>query len=299
MNNNFVRALAFSPDGRLLAAGDGTGYGDLWLWEAATGQLRFTVPDVRVGLDNSFCFRPDGQFLACIDRDNALKLLHVPDETVCCVLAGSQSPIEVIRFSPDGSLLAALGRDGTLFIWQLAPDGSVLRQVHFQGRSANADFWNLAFSPDSQAVAFQLDTNNLGIFAVRHGELRCSMTELLYGVGSLAFSRDSAFLITGSADGRVRVWDAATGECRAALTGHESTVRSLAVNVADGRIASGGDDGAIRLWDIPAGECTLTLAPPRPYEGLDITGAVGLSPTRVETLKTLGAATDTSAGKPE
>jgi WD40 repeat protein len=57
----------------------------------------------------------------------------------------------------------------------------------------------------------------------------------------------------------------------------------------DGRVASGGDDSIIRVWDSQTGACDLTLIQPGPYEGLDINGAVGLSPAQTATLKALGA----------
>ena len=110
-------------------------------------------------------------------------------------------------------------------------------------------------------------------------------------MGSLAFSRDSAFLIAGSVDGRVHVWNAATGEHQRVLAGREGMVRSMDVNPANGRVAGGDDGGIIRIWNIQTGACELTLAPPGPYEGLDISDAVGLSPAQVETLKALGAVT--------
>jgi WD40 repeat protein len=194
-----------------------------------------------------------------------------------------------MHFSPDGSLLASLDREGTLFVWQMAEGSTAMQKTHFQGNSTNADFWNLVFSPDSRLIAVQLEADSLGIFGARAGWLRCTVAETLYGVGSLAFSRDNAFLITGSEDGRVRVWDAATGALQMVLAGHEGIVHSFAANLVDGRVASGGDDGVIRIWDIETGTCELTLTQPRPYEGLDITGASGLSPAQAATLQTLGA----------
>jgi WD40 repeat protein len=57
----------------------------------------------------------------------------------------------------------------------------------------------------------------------------------------------------------------------------------------DNMVVSGSIDGTIKLWDIHTGECIRTLRPPRPYEGMNITGATGLTDAQRETLKQLGA----------
>jgi WD40 repeat protein len=54
-------------------------------------------------------------------------------------------------------------------------------------------------------------------------------------------------------------------------------------------LASSSDDQTIRFWDIQTGECLKILRSERPYEGMDITGAVGLTEAQKVTLKALGA----------
>jgi WD40 repeat protein len=58
----------------------------------------------------------------------------------------------------------------------------------------------------------------------------------------------------------------------------------------DGRIiASSSQDQTIKLWDVQTGNCLKTLRADRPYEGMDITGAMGLTEAQKATLKALGA----------
>jgi WD40 repeat protein len=58
----------------------------------------------------------------------------------------------------------------------------------------------------------------------------------------------------------------------------------------DGKtIASSSDDGTIRLWDVATGECMKILRSERPYEGMNITGVVGLTGAQKMSLKVLGA----------
>lgn len=57
-------------------------------------------------------------------------------------------------------------------------------------------------------------------------------------------------------------------------------------------MVTGNEDGTIKLWNFHTGECIRTLRPPRPYEGMNITGATGLTDAQRETLKALGAVED-------
>jgi hypothetical protein len=52
---------------------------------------------------------------------------------------------------------------------------------------------------------------------------------------------------------------------------------------------SGGEDSTIAVWDVHTGACQMVLHPPRPYEGMHITGATGLTDAQRETLQALGA----------
>jgi WD40 repeat protein len=80
-----------------------------------------------------------------------------------------------------------------------------------------------------------------------------------------------------------------SGESLKVLRGHNNRITSLS-HSPDGQIlASTGDDGTIKLWDMRTGECLKTLRSDRPYERMDITGAIGLTEAQKASLKALGA----------
>jgi WD40 repeat protein len=59
---------------------------------------------------------------------------------------------------------------------------------------------------------------------------------------------------------------------------------------ADGTlIASSSRDETVKLWDVLTGECIKTYREPRPYEGLNIHGATGLTSAQKAKLIALGA----------
>jgi WD40 repeat protein len=58
----------------------------------------------------------------------------------------------------------------------------------------------------------------------------------------------------------------------------------------DGRtFVSSSQDETIKIWDVSTGECKKNLRADRLYEGMNITGATGLTEATKATLKALGA----------
>lgn len=74
--------------------------------------------------------------------------------------------------------------------------------------------------------------------------------------------------------------------------GHTEWVETLAFSPDGAMLASGSYDGTIKLWNVETGKCIRTMYLPRPYEGMNITGATGLTDAQCETLKALGAVED-------
>ena len=87
----------------------------------------------------------------------------------------------------------------------------------------------------------------------------------------------------------MKLWDAHDGKCLKTLSGHANVVRSLAFNPKGDCLASVSEDETIKLWNVETGECFKTLRCDRPYEGMDITGASGLTDAQKVTLQVLGA----------
>jgi WD40 repeat protein len=132
----WARTVAFSPDGRILAAGGVGGSG--FLWDLANRQQAATFGTTsEYGDMTSVAFSPDGTLLANGDTQRTGEynvdcwsvgtgdlaafngcLLPVEDEQGETVGIGAhRSQINSVAFSPDGTLLAAGDHDGALWIY--------------------------------------------------------------------------------------------------------------------------------------------------------------------------------------
>jgi WD40 repeat protein len=150
-----VNALAFSPDGTILASG---GRGPVKLWDATTGL--FLLDLYSVDFARGLGFSPDGKQLAVSTEPRfgrlSVSLWDLEFGRGMQILRGLASPVTIVAFSPDGSKLAALSHTWEVGLWDLAT-GQLLRVIEVP-KGASADNAALALSRDGERLAFSAGT---------------------------------------------------------------------------------------------------------------------------------------------
>src|SRR5262249_44913769 len=107
--NNYIYALAFSPDDTLLVAGDGKGYTRFY-----DVRLRRALPGRREHLARIWhlAFTPDGRSFATCSDDGTIKLWNVITQRSALTLRSHGRAVATIAFSLDGLWMASSGADG-------------------------------------------------------------------------------------------------------------------------------------------------------------------------------------------
>ena len=237
-----VNGVAFSPDGKLLAAGSGDNM--VMLWDAASGkEVRTLAATSSVG---SVAFSPDGKLLAAGSGDNTLILWDVASGQEVRTLTAT-STVGSVAFSLDGKLLASGSWDkSTVTLWDVA-SGQEVRTL--TGHTGGVDSV-VAFSPDGQLLASgSWDNSTMTLREVATGQEINTFNGHNGGVYSVAFSPDGKLLASGSNDKTVKLWDVASGQEVGTLKGYTGRVSSVAFS-PDGKLLAAGSGDEVTLSEV-------------------------------------------------
>jgi WD40 repeat protein/uncharacterized caspase-like protein len=254
----FVRSVAFSPDGTLLAS-CGNDH-KIKIWDVASGQELRTL-NGHEGYVLAVSFSPDGLMLASLGyEDNAIKLWNVETGDLQRTITNDHAQFDSVSFSPDGKTLASgngTNSNGTgtpgIDFGDVA-NGKLVKTLNTSGGSISA----LAFAADGKLlVSGNLDGlvqlwDPLSGKAVR--EFKGHTDE----VHAVAVSRDGRFLASASNDSTARIWDAASGSELRVLK-HPNIVTSVAFSPEGKQLASGCWDYSVKIWDVGSGTNERTL----------------------------------------
>ena len=267
-----VSAIAFSPDGKLLARG---GMHEVTLWsidpaagtETAAGVLAGHADSVR-----ALAFSPDGAMLAAAGgkpgKAGEVILWNLADKSQLRTLTGHTDNILDVAFSPDGVLLATCSYDRLVKLWDVAA-GTERNTFKDHVDAVNA----VAFSPDGKTLASGAGDRTVKFWDVEKGERMLTLSDSTDAVQCIAFDPSGKYLAAGAADKMIRVWDLAAsgvGVRQGGITSsvithstfaHAGPVLELAYAPDGKTLYSTAEDKLIKVWDTDTMAERLAYAP--------------------------------------
>jgi Protein kinase domain/WD domain, G-beta repeat len=213
-----VWALAFSPDGKMLAItgndanvnAAGTEYDRTDVWDVATRQRITTFFDPGATGISAVAFSPDGTTLVTGDDNGRVFLRDVATwRRIATFIDPHRKWVQSVAFSPDGRTLAIGDVNGDTYLWNLAA---------------------------RHRIAVLADP------VTAHGA----------AVGSVAFSPDGRTLATGDWNGHAYLWSTATWQLSRTLAVRGlHAVRAVAFCSSASTLATGDGNGDADLWHLP------------------------------------------------
>jgi len=243
-------AVAFSPDGQLLAAavnaGGRRGHA-VQIWNLANGQL---VQDMREHTQqiNDLAFSPDGNRIASVSNDNTLRIWNVKYGTLETTQKETKNNLLALAYSPDGKKIVATENwDGKIQMW----DGVNVRLIRsIQG---HAD-WVLcvAYSPDGKEFVTGSRDGSVYVWDAESGaRLRVLRDPELDSVNSVVYSPDGRYVMAATQSRYILSWQKSGGKLFNFYAGHDLSVTSLAFPASGKKLVSASLDGTIRVWNGP------------------------------------------------
>jgi eukaryotic-like serine/threonine-protein kinase len=263
-----INAVAFSPDGKLLAESNGDAAA-VNVWDL---QSRRVVRPIKGVSALAVAFSPDGRWLAVTDGDGIHTdrpgLLHLydlqDDRAPRRTFKGHSRFVTSVAFSPDSKSVVSSSVDGRgglageIILWDI---DTVSQRWCL---SLKERVFGVAFSPDGTGIAVAAEKTPIRLYdaatraLIREFEGHDSNNRV-------AFSPDGKRLAAGADDGWLRIWDVATGQRTFKQHVHSEAIMGLAFSPDGERLASASLDykagtGVLILWDPRAGTELLKLA---------------------------------------
>jgi len=232
---------------------------------------------------NSVAFSPDGKRLVTASAEEAVLVWDVATATQLAKLKGAGSAAVAVKYSLDGSLIAAAYEGGAVKLWDAhtfeqsalidvkeiiganaptdadhAQDANTANQAGRSNENVKFKIRRFDLSPDHRFVVVGTTGPQLWIFDSTNGTLAAKLQGHSSEIWGVAFDREGRRLASGSADGSARIWDLIEKKQVAAYQGL-GVVRSVAFSPDGSLLAAASEDQIARIWDLRSDAPPLLL----------------------------------------
>lgn len=248
-----VFSLAYSADGKLLAAAAGTPgvSGEAALYDPAKGTLvrrLGSMSDVALGC----AFSPDGKLLAVCSADRSIRVYDVASGAEKLLIEDHADWVMTVAWSADGTKLVSGSRDKTSKLFDVKTGDSI---TTYPGHGETV--LSAAFAPDGKSVLTGGADKRIHIWSPTDGK---KINQIAAGGDVYRLLIADNEIWSCSSDKTAKRNKLADYAVIATLPGHADYVFSLALHSASKRLATGGFDGEVKIWDTATNKPVLSFS---------------------------------------
>ena len=241
-----VLAAAYAGGGRYLVTGSADR--STRIWDAASGELLHTIAGSAA--QQTIAVSTDGSLFAVLSQGQAAAGVYDSATGDNVATVHPPGPVTDLAFSPNGAYLVTTGRRNG-FVW----DTKAWSLLHtLSGHEAAID--DVAFAPDGRVVTASIDSSAFVWDPATGASLNELAGQHQQKVFAVAVSPDNSQVATASADDTARIWTDGLGAKARILAGHKDSVTGAQYSPDGSLLMTWSDDGTARIWK--TGVPTLT-----------------------------------------
>lgn len=269
-----VESVAFSPDGKWLAAagGDPGRFGEIQVWDVAKNKLKFSLP-VTYDTVYGVSWSPDGKLISFGGVDNSLRAIDADTGKQVLFQGGHNDWVLDTVFSVKGTHLVSVSRDMSMKLTEVSTQrlednitsitpGALKGGLQTVDRHPTKDELVIG-GADGTPKIYQMFRTKARQIGDDFNLIRAfpGMPGRLFAV---RYSPDGTRIAAGSSSdgkGEVRVYNAADAKLVSTLQGERGAIYTLAYQPDGKAIASAGFDGVVRINNPDDGKLIREFVP--------------------------------------